>query len=277
MRILVSGATGNVGGELVRQLAAAAAEGVRVRAISRRPAAAALPDGVEVVFGDVDRPDSIAAAAKDVDAAFVMAAGRDLGALRALADAGVQRVAYQSALTVQTRPGFLIGAAHVAAERELNSLIPEPVVLRPGQFMSNTLWFREMVPSGTVHAPFPDVATPSIDPYDIAAVAREVLLEPNGRHAGAAYALTGPELISTRERIEQLGTVLGRDLRVVEIDRATAKARMPVPEPYADAALDLNGNPNAAELEVLPTVEQITGRPPHTFTRWAERNKHLFG
>lgn len=273
MRILVSGATGTVGGELVRQLVT---DDVSIRAVSRKPADAVVPDGVEVVFGDADEPDSISAAAKDVDAAFMMTAGRDTGALRAIADAGVQRVAYLSALTVQTRPGFLIGASHEVAERELRRLVPEPIVLRPGQFASNTFWWRGMVPAGVIHAPFPDVATPMIDPYDIAAVAREVLLDRDGRHAGATYALTGPELITTRQRVETLARVLGRDLQLVEIDRATARAQMRLPDALADAALDLTGNPNAQETEVLPTVEQLLGRPALTFAEWAERNKDAF-
>lgn len=273
MKILVSGATGTVGSELVRQLIA---DDVTIRAISRKPSDAVLPDGVEVVFGDADVPESISAAARDVDAAFVMAAGRECGALRALADAGVRRVAYLSALTVQTRPGFLIGASHEAAERELHKLVPEPTVLRPGQFTSNTLWWRGMVPSGVVYAPFPDVATPMIDPYDIAAVAREVLLDPDGRHAGATYALTGPELITARQRVATLARVLGRDLELIEIDRATARAQMRLPEMLADAALDLTGDPNADEIKVLPTVEQLLGRPALTFAEWAERNRGAF-
>ncbi|WP_195909177.1 SDR family oxidoreductase [Microlunatus sp. Gsoil 973] len=273
MRVLVFGATGSVGGELVRQLEH---DDVAVRAISRKPADAQVPDGVEVVFGDVDQPESIRAAAEGVDGAFVMTAGEDSAALRALAGAGVRRVAYMSALTVQTRPGYLIGASHEAAERNLVNLLPEPIILRPGQFASNTAMWRPMVATGTIRAPFPDVATPMIDPYDIAAVVRVVLLDPGRQHVGAAYPLTGPELISARRRVEVLAQVLGRDLRLVEIDQATAQAQMRLPEALAEAALELFGRPNAQETEVLTTVEDLLGRPAHTFGDWAERNKHLF-
>jgi len=270
MRVLVTGATGNVGGALVRQLVA---DDVEIRAISRKPADVSLPEPAEVVFGDVDQPDSIATAAKDVDAAFVMAAGRESGGLQALADAGVQRVVYLSALTVQTRPGYLIGASHETAERDLGRLFADSTVLRPGQFASNTLWWRGMIASGTIHAPFPDVATPMIDPYDIAAVARLVLLDQDAKHAGAAYGLTGPELISARDRVATLGRVLERELRLVEIDRATARAQLRIPENLADAALELTGNPNVEETTVLPTAAEILGRQPHTFEEWAVANK----
>lgn len=273
MRILVTGATGNVGGALIRQLVG---DDVELRAISRKPDDVRLPDGVEVVFGDVDQPDSITAAARDVDAAFVMAAGRDSLGLRALAGAGVRRAVYLSALTVQTRPGYPIGASNAVAERDLGTLFSDSTALRPGQFTTNTLQWRGTITTGTVFAPFPDVATLMIDPYDIAAVARLVLLDQDGTHAGAAYALTGQELMTTRERVEVLGKVLQRDLRVVEIDRATARSRMRLPEALADAALELNGNPNPEETAALPTVQQLLGRPPRTFEEWAIANKEAF-
>lgn len=273
MRILITGATGNVGGALIRQLIA---DDVELRAISRKPDDARLPDGVEVVFGDVDQPDSITAAAQDVDAAFVMTAGQNSAGLRALAEAGVGRAVYLSALTVQTRPGFPVGAANADAERDLAVLFADSTTLRPGQFASNALQWRSMISTGTIYAPFPDVATLMIDPYDIAAVARLVLLDQDGTHAGAAYALTGEELLTTRERVDILGEVLQRDLRVVEIDRATARSRMQLPEELADAALELNGNPNPEETAAFPTVRQLLGRPPRSFQEWAIANRDAF-
>jgi uncharacterized protein YbjT (DUF2867 family) len=254
------------------------ADDVDIRAISRKPDNAGLPEQVEVRFGDLDQPDSILEAARDVDAAFLMNAGAEARGLRALVDAGVRRIVYMSALTVQSRPGYLIGVGQEANERALKSLDVEWTILQPGQFASNTFWWRDMITSGTVFAPFPDIATPIIDPYDIAAVARVVLLAPDAKHAGATYLMTGPELITTRQRVATLADVLGRRIEFVPVDRATALEQMSggIPNRYAEAALDLIGAPNADEMLIHPTVEEVTGRPARTFADWVAANRAAF-
>ncbi|SDT39274.1 NAD(P)H-binding protein [Microlunatus soli] len=277
--ILISGATGTVGRQLVHQLAA---DDVPTRAISRKPEDTDLP--VEVVFGDFDRPETLTDALHGVDAMFLLHGGQVAGDIDEVATAavgaGVRRIVFLSSLAAGTRPDSVISRDQGPAERMLAERFDEVTVLRPGQFASNTLWWLEMIKSGTVRAPFGDVATPLIDPYDIAAVAKLALTAPSeAGHAGQVYTLTGPELLSPRQRVEIIAELLQREIGFVElpVDRARAEMLRTMPAEYADATLDLIGRPSAPERAVLPTVQQLLGRPARSFATWAADNRSVFG
>lgn len=277
--ILISGATGTVGRHLVTQLAA---DNVETRAISRKPQDADLP--VDVVYGDFDRPETLTDALRDVDTMFLLHGGQVAGDVDEVAtvaaDAGVRRVVYLSSLAAGTRPDSVISRAQGPAERMLFDRFAEVTVLRPGQFASNTLWWLDMIKGGTVYAPFGDVATPLIDPYDIAAVAKVALTTPTAAgHAGQIYTLTGPELLTPRRRVEIIAEELQREIGFVDLpaDRARAEMVRTMPAEYADATLDLIGRPTEDERAVLPTVQQVLGRPARDFATWAADNRSVFG
>jgi uncharacterized protein YbjT (DUF2867 family) len=275
--ILVTGATSATGRALVDRLVA---DGVPVRAVSRKPDDAAMPPQVDVRYADLERPDSLAGALAGVDAVFLLHGGDPSRVTEVLAGAGIARVVFLSALVCGTRPESPVAAGHRRAEEALAGLDAEVTVLRPGQFASNTLWWAPMVRSGRVLAPFADVATPLIDPDDIAAVAATVLQAPPGsEHAGRTYPLTGPELISPRQRVAVLADTLHRPIEFVEIgaDQALQQMSGGMPAELAAASLDLLGRPNEAERAVLGTVEQLTGRPARDFRTWAQANAAAFG
>ncbi|MFE3451309.1 NAD(P)H-binding protein [Nonomuraea sp. NPDC059194] len=150
-------------------------------------------------------------------------------------------------------------------------------ILRPGGFHSNAYaWAESIRAERTAAAPFGEVGLPSIDPADIAEVAATVLREPG--HAGRTHVLTGPALITPRERAAAIGAALGEPVRFVEQTREEARARMSqvMPAPIVDGTLAILGTPTAEEQRVSPAVEQILGRPPRTFADWAARNLAAF-
>lgn len=272
--ILVSGATGNVGGELVRQLIA---DGTSVRALTRDPARAALPAGVEVAAGDFGTPESLRAAFSGVRALFLMRSGHEAAVLYEAARAGVRRVVLLSSIAVQTRPDSLIGRSHRDAEEACQRSGLEWTILRPGQFASNTRGWRAQVLAGdVVRTPYARVALPAVHPGDVAAVARVALTGPAG--AGVIYPLSGPRAVTPVEQVAAIGRAIGRPLRHEEIGVEQAGREMAafMPAEIVAATLAFLGTPTAAETEVSSTVEAVTGKPARTFEEWAYDNVGAF-
>jgi uncharacterized protein YbjT (DUF2867 family) len=275
--ILVTGATGNVGGELVAALVAA---GEPVRALIRREAdQARLPAGAEGVVGDLNRPASLEPALEGVRGIHLLAGYDDLPRLLALAhEAGVERVTLQSSSSV---PGGdmtnAVARYHIRSEQAVRESGLHWTFLQPNSFMSNTLqWADQLRQGDTVRERFADVRVATIDPADVAAVAAAALM--TDAHAGRSYRLSGPESLLPAERVAVLGDVLGRELRFEAQSDADAHAEMSasMPAEYVDAFFSFFVDGTLDESEVLPTVEEVTGRPPRTFRQWAVAHADAF-
>jgi uncharacterized protein YbjT (DUF2867 family) len=284
--ILVTGATGHVGGELVQRLAAA---GVPVRAMTRRPGEARLPSGVQPVYGDADDPASLESAFAGASGAFLMssqavgtAAGptHDHALAEAAARAGVRRVVKLSVLDAGAGTD-LIARWHGEAESAVTTRAADFTwtLLRPGRFMSNALQWAGMIRAGDeVSIPFADRPAASIDPADIAAVALAALTSPSDEHAGRAYELSGPESLTPTEELAVLAALLDRPLRVREVPAEAARAGMTrygFPPEVVEAIMTRTLSSNRG-TEVLPTAAKLLGRPPRTFNQWAQAHTGAF-
>lgn len=99
-------------------------------------------------------------------------------------------------------------------------------------------------------------------------------------HGGQIYSLTGPEALTPPQQVATLAAVLGRELTFEEIGPQQARERM---EPdvswvLADAVLDAVGGSSDVDAEILPGVENVTGKPPRTFGQWAwDHRAHFSG
>ncbi|MER5808466.1 NAD(P)H-binding protein [Streptomyces sp. NPDC002033] len=277
--IVITGATGNIGRPLTRALAGA---GEQVTAVSRH--AAAVPDGVRHVVADLAEPAGLEPALAGAKSLFLLLSG-DLhatgagpaGIIGRAAAAGVRRIVLLSTLGVVTRPFGTTRIAMRALEDALRGSGLEWAVLRPGGFASNALWWAESVRAQRlVAAPFGDVGVPVIDPADIAEVAAACLLDE--RHTGAAYELTGPEVITPRGQTEAIAAALGTPVGFHELTREEAGAAMArsMPAELAADTLDILGSPSPAELRVSPDVQRVLGRAPRPFADWAARNVAAF-
>ncbi|MEU4544177.1 SDR family oxidoreductase [Nonomuraea dietziae] len=269
--IVVTGATGNVGRELVRVLADA---GERVTAVSRQPAP--VPPGVRHSPADLADPAGLRTALEGSDALFLLVAGEDPQAILDQArSAGVRRVVLLSSQGAGTRPHiYRHPAAFEEAVRESGL---EWTILRPCGFDSNAYaWAESIQTHRTAAAPFAEVGLPTIDPADIAEVAAVVLRQAG--HAGRTYELTGPAPITPRERAEAIGAALGAPVRFDEQTREEARAQMLafMPEPVVDGTLAILGEPTPEEQKVSPDVELLLGRAPRAFADWAARNVAAF-
>lgn len=281
--MLVTGATGTVGSELVARLAE---RGETVRAMTRRPKEIQVPPGVEAVYGDAEDPESLNAAFRGVDAAFLMSAQpvgaaprptHDLALVDAAARAGVERIAKLSVYDAGEGGTDPLSVWHAEAEAAVTGSGLAYTLLRPGRFMTNTLGWAPMIARGdTVYAPFAHLPSASIDPADVADVAAVALT--TGAHDGAAYRLTGPEALTPAGELAVIAEAIGRPLRIVEPPEEsfrTGMRRTGMSEDVIDTIVTrMRDDPPRAE--VLPTVEQVLRRAPTPFAAWVRRNREAF-
>ena len=274
--ILVTGATGHVGRELVRQLVEA---GRPVRALLHGADRSALPEAAEGVTGDLDRPETLAAALAGVRGVFLMSGYKDMpGALAAIRHAGVEHVVLlssQSAADSDTRNA--VARYHILSEAAVRDSGVPWTFLRPSSFMSNALqWISQLRDGDVVREPFPNARVAAVDPHDIAAVAIQTFF--SVAHQGQSYRLTGPEALSPADRVRILAAVLARPLRFEAMSDAEARKEMDgtMPAEYVDAFFDFFTGGRYDESTVHPAVAQITGRAPRTFEQWAIAHADAF-
>ena len=275
--IFVTGATGNVGRELVRALSEA---GEPVRALIRRDEdRARLPAGAEGFVGDLNDAGSLAGALDGVRAVHLLAGDDGLGELlAAMRDAGVQRVTLQSSSAVPAGDmSNAVARYHILSEQAIRDSGLAWTFLQPNSFMTNALrWLPQLRAGDIVRLPFADVPIATIDPADIAAVATAALT--TDRHEGRSYRLSGPESLLPAEQVAILGAVLGRDLRfeAQSDDEARAEMSASMPREYVDAFFSFFVDGTVDESTVLPTVEEVLGRPPRRFEDWARAHADAF-
>lgn len=276
--ILVTGATGTVGRQVVEQLVAA---DLPVRAVARDPDRASVPDGVELVAGDLSDAVGLAPHLQGVDAVFplwpfpTVESVRKLGA--ALIDtlaARVGRVVYLSATAAAEPPGGFWRA--VEALIEASSL--QWTHLRPTGFAKNTLMWADQIRAGdVVRWPYPDAARSLIHERDIAAVAVQALIR--DELVGTMPVISGPEAITQADQIAEIGTAIGRELHCTDMPHDEAMAELVARFGNADlahTALEVWAGFVTKPEVVTTTVAAITGQPARPFRDWAAEHADDF-
>jgi uncharacterized protein YbjT (DUF2867 family) len=266
MKILVTGATGGVGRLVVDELLALGA--TDVRALTVDPARAGLPAGVEAVKGFLGRPASLPAALAGVDRMYLAPlVETNAEVCRLAAAAGVRRIVDMAGAK---------GDHWQAIEDGVEACGVPFVHLEPGEFMLNSeIWAPQIRAGDEVRDGYGAAANAPIARGDIAAVAARCLLEEG--HEGRSYELTGPESLTRRQRVEQIGAALGRELRYIDLphDELVAQLEQVMGEYgawYADGLKLLAEHPQGA----VPTVAELTGRPATTFAAWARSRADMF-
>jgi uncharacterized protein YbjT (DUF2867 family) len=267
---LVTGATGNAGGAVVRALALA---GQQVRALVREESRTSdWPPGVEPVIGDLNQADSLRGPLDGVRAVFLLSGYQQQAqTLDAMRNAGVERVVL---LSSSAAPGGDLSNAvaryHILSEQAVRESGLPWTFLRPNSFMTNTFrWIGQLKADDVVRLPFANVRIATIDPDDLGAVAAIALS--SGEREGRAYRLSGPESLLPHDQVRIVADVLGRNVRFEAQSDADARAEMSeaMPAEYVEAFFRFFADGDLDESEVLPSVEEITGKPPRPFHGWA--------
>jgi uncharacterized protein YbjT (DUF2867 family) len=267
--ILVVGATGLVGGEVTRLLRAG---GKRVRALAREPerapALAAL--GVELAQGDLERPDSLAAALRGIERVFLASAldprqvALQGNLVEAARRAGARRIVKLSGLATALDSPVSSGRWHAETERQIAASGMGWTFLRPPFFLQNLLRVAPAPARGVVPSASGTGLVAGVDARDVAAVAVAALVRDFGR--GQALTVTGPAAFSYADVAKHLCELTGREVRAIEVAPAALRAQLVsggMPAWHADVLAEFAAHfGSGGGAEVTSVVEAATGRRP---------------
>jgi uncharacterized protein YbjT (DUF2867 family) len=272
--ILVFGATGTVASNVVRQLAE---RGVPARALVHTldKAASVAAPSIEVVQGDLERPESLDTALVGVEKAYLATSGAAIareGAFYAAARrAGVRHIVRHSgSFLVGPESTVLFDQWHYQSEQQLERSGAGFTHLRSSFFMQNLLRFAL---GGTIALPLAEARVNLVDARDIAAVAVAALTEDG--HEGKTYLITGPEALTFFEVAAMLTVATGQPFTYVPVPAEAFRHTLigwGLPEPIAGALAEeyrLIGEGHPAFATTTDTVSRVAGRSAHTLNQFA--------
>jgi uncharacterized protein YbjT (DUF2867 family) len=280
MKILVIGGAGNVGSQVVKELLA---HDLSIRVLVHTPEKAnTIPEGVEVVIGDLLDPETLRSVFNNIDRVFMLLpvspneTSLGLFALNGARSAGVKRIVYMSLQGIEEGkyiPHF--GSKFAVEEGIKTSGIPY-TILRPNSFYQNDSMRLKgpLLQQGVYLAPIGDVGLSRVDVGDIAEAAA-IALTMDG-HLGATYNLVGPDILTGQRTAEIWGKVLNKHIAYVGNDldawEKIMLQYMPAWWVYEYKILfdfyqkkGLKGTP--ADLERFTT---LLGHPPRSFEDFAK-------
>jgi uncharacterized protein YbjT (DUF2867 family) len=219
MTILVTGATGTIGRQVVEQLARRGAE---IRALVRDPAKASFPAGVAVAQGDMLDVDSLRSAFSGVSTLFLLNAvvpdeyTQALIALNVAREAGIERIVYLSVIHSDVYVNVPHFAGKFGVERMIEQMGLKATILRPAYFMANDLTIKDVVTGyGIYPMPIGSKGLAMVDTHDIAEVAAIELIR---REQSASplppetINLVGPDTLTGADVAAIWTEVLGRPI-----------------------------------------------------------------
>jgi uncharacterized protein YbjT (DUF2867 family) len=272
--ILITGASGNVGAEVLKQIVQT---GAKVRAAFQSLSKAPAPSpGVEFAVVDYNQPDTLRDALKEVDRVFLVGPptaqlpALERKATEVIAQSDVQQLVKLSAMGGReaTYP-----RQHTEAEDYIRSSGVPYTFLRPNGFMQNIINYsgETIRTQNAFYGSEGDGRVSQIDIRDVAAVAVKALTEDG--HVGNTYTLTGPQALTNSEAAQILSDTLGREIRFVNLPPAKLKEALlsaGVPEWNADALLDLQRLYREGKAAtVTRDVNRVLGREPISYAQFS--------
>jgi uncharacterized protein YbjT (DUF2867 family) len=273
--IMVTGATGTIGKEVVKELRGMDA---RFRVVARDPKKARkLLGDVQIVRGDLGDRGSLDAAFEGGTKLFLLGPGSPTqvadqhNAIEAANAAGITHVVRSSAFVSDTESTVPLGRWHGQTDEELRRSGLKWTILQPEAFMQNLLGSVGTIKQqGAIYGTSKDGKIAMIDARDIARVAAHALVD--SEHEGKTYVLTGPEAVDYAQVAETFSHVLGRPVKYVDLSPEQARLGMlgtGLPEWLVDILLGLSSIYAAGRgAQVTDAVEHVGGAKPRTIAEF---------
>jgi (4-alkanoyl-5-oxo-2,5-dihydrofuran-3-yl)methyl phosphate reductase len=281
MTYLITGATGDVGARVVRQLMA---RDIRPRIFVRSgdKAHALFGQAADIRVGDLADVSAVRSAMKGVRTLFLMNVGpeipqRDEAAATIAREEGVQRIVKLSSLDVEQ--GLAIGAWHEKGEDAIRASGVAFTFVRPSGFMANLLaWSQSVKTEGIVRSSTGNGGRPFIHSEDVAAVSVEALLSED--HADRILSITGPRSLTFGDATQIIAHAIGKALIYQTISDEEAGERYSrvssSPDETAAHVALWRAIREARLAATTDQVEQILGRKPISLEHWASEHAHDF-
>ena len=271
--ICVTGASGTLSSEVIRQLESAQAP-FRGAYFSEEKAEAARARGIETVIIDYDRPETLRAAFEGCDRLFLLGpnvpnqSDLERNAVEAAKAAGVRHIVKQS-VTGAAEESYSLAKVHRSVEKAIESSGLAWTFLRPNSFMQNAVTFmgETIRADAAFYSASGQAKISHVDVRDIAAVAVKVLT--GDEYDGKAYTLSGPEALTYDELSGELSKALGRPITHVNLSSSDLKSGMlaaGMPEAISDRLLDLERFFREGRASfITDDIKQVIGREPRRF------------
>jgi uncharacterized protein YbjT (DUF2867 family) len=280
--ILVTGASGNIGSEIVKQLLGVAPAFSIKAAVHSRQNVKNVKDGdrVKVIPIDYNESDTLREALKDVDKLFLLtpdvpnAAYLASNAVTEAKKAGIRHIVKQSVMGANLEADVGTMRLHRQVEEIIEQSGIPFTFLRPNEFMQNFINFHSPSIKGTnaFYIPLEDAKVSLVDVRDIAAVAVKSLIDED-RHKNKIYLITGPEALSYHQVAEILSNTTGRKIDYVNISDVEARAAMKeigMSDWLINTVSELSDYFRKGKAsEISSAVEEVTGNKPISFSQFA--------
>src|SRR5215213_2676577 len=290
--ILVTGATGTVGSEVIKQLISSPTSNFNIKAAvhsresGNRVAAEMRVKPVQI---DYNKPDTIAEGFKDVDRLFLLTPfqsnmvelSANLVNVAKKKTGVVKHIVKLSVMGADADPGITGGRLHRQAENIIGESGISYTFLRPNFFMQNFINFfsQTIKEQGAFYLPACDGKVSFVDVRDIASVAVQALLN-KSKHGQKAYNITGPDAISYAQAAEILSNEIGRKIKYVDISEDQAREGMKaigMDEWFINSMMELFSITRAGYVsDVSPAIGEVTGKKPITFSEFAKDYSRAF-
>ena len=285
--ILVTGATGTVGSEVVKQLLAASSssgQDIIRAAVHSQDKADRLKhdDTLEIVSIDYYKPETIANALNNVDKLFLLtppsAEMVDISSsvIQEARKNHVKFIVKLSAMGADLKPGFTGGRLHRQAEEIIEESKIPYTFLRPNAFMQNFVnrSSQTIKSQNAFYFPAGDAKISFVDVRDVAAVVAEVLMKNGSQHLNKVYDITGPEALSHNQIAEILSEVTGRSISYVNVseeDTRKGMKKIGMNDWFIRNVIELYYTYRMGYAsETTNVVEQIKGRKSISFAQFAK-------